>query len=85
MIFKQYFPISYPSDVDDLSMTCSDFVNALKTLICSDKHPVSRANHGNAKKMLIITLHLQKSIVYICTTVHVCIRMYVCVYRCICR
>ena len=27
-------------------MTCSDFVNALKMLICSEKHPVSRANYG---------------------------------------
>ena len=26
-------------------MTCSDFVNALKMLICSEKHPVSRANY----------------------------------------
>ena len=34
--FKQYFPLSYPSDMDDLAMTCSDFVNALKMLICSE-------------------------------------------------
>ena len=27
--------------MDDLAMTCSDFVNALKMLICSEKHPVS--------------------------------------------
>ena len=26
--------------MDDLAMTCSDFVNALKMLICSEKHPV---------------------------------------------
>ena len=32
--------------MDDLAMTCSDFVNALKMLICSEKHPVSRANYG---------------------------------------
>ena len=24
--------------MDDLAMTCSDFVNALKMLICSEKH-----------------------------------------------
>ena len=33
--------------MDDLAMTCSDFVNALKMLICSEKHPVSRANYGH--------------------------------------
>ena len=39
--------------MDDLAMTCSDFVNALKMLICSEKHPVSRAksaNYGYTKK-----------------------------------
>ena len=40
----------YFSDIDDLDMTCSDFVNALKILICSKKHPVSRANDGYTKK-----------------------------------
>ena len=40
LCFKQYFPLSYPSDMDDLAMTCSDFVNALKMLICSEKHLV---------------------------------------------
>ena len=39
--------------MDDLAMTCSDFVNALKMLICFDKHPVFRANHGYTKKMAI--------------------------------
>ena len=34
-------------------MTYSDFVNALKMLICSEKHPVSRANYGNTKKVVI--------------------------------
>ena len=34
-------------------MTCGDFVNALKMLICSEKHPVSRANCGYAQKMVI--------------------------------
>ena len=32
-------------------MTCSDFANTLKMLICSEKHPVSRANY--TKKVVI--------------------------------
>ena len=43
----------YPSDMDDLAMTCSDFVNTLKMLICSEKHPVSRDNNGYTKKVVI--------------------------------
>ena len=39
--------------MDDLAMTCSDFVNALKMLICSEKHSVSRANYGYTKKVVI--------------------------------
>ena len=39
--------------MDDLAMTCSDFVNALKMLKCSEKHPVSRANYGYTKKVVI--------------------------------
>ena len=39
--------------MDDLAMTCSGFVNALKMLICSEKHPVSRANYGYTKKVVI--------------------------------
>ena len=31
-------------------MTRSDFVNAFKMLICSETHPVSRANYGYIKK-----------------------------------
>ena len=42
----------YLSDMDDLDMTCCDFVHALKILICSEKHPVSRANIGHTKKVL---------------------------------
>ena len=34
-------------------MTCSDFVNALKMLICSEKHPVCKANHGYTNKVVI--------------------------------
>ena len=34
-------------------MMCSHFVNALKMLICSEKHPVSRANYGYTKKVVI--------------------------------
>ena len=39
--------------MDDLDMTCSDFVNALKMLICSEKHPVSRAIYGYTKTVVI--------------------------------
>ena len=42
----------YLSDMDDLDMTFGDFVHALKMLICSEKHPVSRANHGHTQKMV---------------------------------
>ena len=45
--------MSYLSDMDDIDMTCSDFVNPLKMLICSKKHPVSRANHDSTKKVVI--------------------------------
>ena len=38
--------------MDDLAMTCSDFVNALKMLICSEKQPVFRANY--TKKVVIV-------------------------------
>ena len=37
--------------MDDLTMTCSDFVNAHK-MLCSEKHPVSRANYGYTKKVV---------------------------------
>ena len=39
--------------MDVLAMTCSDFVNALKMLICSEKHPVSRVSYGYTKKVVI--------------------------------
>ena len=39
--------------MDDLAMTCSDFVNALKMLICSEKYPVSRVSYSYTKKMVI--------------------------------
>ena len=39
--------------MDDLAMTCSDSVNALKMLICSENHLVSRANYGYTKKEVI--------------------------------
>ena len=42
----------YLSDMDD--MTCSDFVNPLKMLICSEKHVVSGA---------IITMAIPKKVV----------------------
>ena len=40
--------------MDDLDMTSSAFVNALKMLICFEKHPVSRANCGYTKKKVVI-------------------------------
>ena len=45
--------MSYLSDMDDIDMTCSDFVNPLKMLICSEKRHVSEANHGYTKKVVI--------------------------------
>ena len=39
--------------MDDLAMTCSDFVNAPKILKYSEKHPVYRDNYGYAKKVVI--------------------------------
>ena len=39
--------------MDDLAVTCSDFVNALKMLKCSGKYPDSRANYSYTKKMVI--------------------------------
>ena len=42
----------YLSDVEDLDMTCCDSVHALKMLMCSEKHPVSRANHGHTQKIV---------------------------------
>ena len=54
----------YLSDMDDLGMTCGDFVHALKMLICSEKHPVSRANQsyqksGNSLRTNYMRLYLQ--------------------------
>ena len=49
----------YLSDMDDIDSIyvwlgqCSDFVNLLKMLICSEKHPVSGVNHGYIKKVVI--------------------------------
>ena len=34
-------------------MRCSDFVNPIKMLICSKKHPVSGANYSYTKKVVI--------------------------------
>ena len=39
--------------MNDLAMTCSDFVNALKMLLCSENHLVSRAKYGYTKKVVI--------------------------------
>ena len=49
--------------MDDLAMTYSDFVNALKMLICSEKHPVSRANYGYTKQ----DAHEAMRVVFFCT------------------
>ena len=45
--------MSYLSDMDVIDMTSSDFVNPLKMLICSKRHPVSGANHDYTKKVII--------------------------------
>ena len=45
--------MSYLSDMDDIDMTGSDFVNPLKMLICSKKHPIFGANHGYTKTVVI--------------------------------
>ena len=39
--------------MNDLAMTCTYFVNALKMLKCSEKHLVSRDNYGYDKKVVI--------------------------------
>ena len=39
--------------MDDLAMTCSDIMNALKMLNSSEKHTVSRANDGYTKQVVI--------------------------------
>ena len=47
--------MSYLSDIDEIhtSMTCGDFVNPLKMLLCSEKHSVSGANHGYTNKVVM--------------------------------
>ena len=45
--------MSYLSDMDGIDMTCSDFLNPLRMLLCSEKHPVSGANHDYTKKLVI--------------------------------
>ena len=43
----------YLSDMDDLDMTCGDFVNDVKMLtLRSEKHHVSGDNHDHAKKVV---------------------------------
>ena len=62
--------------MDDFDMTCSDFVNALKMLISSEKHPVSRANYGYTKRVVmdrweIIETYQQNKFlqIWICSTI----------------
>ena len=45
--------MSYHSDIVDLTMMCSDSVNALKMLICSEKRHVFRANGVYSKNVVI--------------------------------
>ena len=47
--------MSYLSDMDDIDITCNDFVNPVIMLICSEKHPVSGANRSYTKKVVIDT------------------------------
>ena len=54
--------MSYLSDMDDVDMKCSDFVNALKMLICSEKHPVSGAKYGYANKWYQINGQLYETL-----------------------
>ena len=35
-------------------MTCGHFMNAQELQKCSEKHPVSRANNSNTKKVVIV-------------------------------
>ena len=39
--------------MDDLAMTCSNFVNTLKMLLCSEKHPVLKLTMAIRKKVVI--------------------------------
>ena len=41
----------YSADMDDFAMTYGHFMNAQEMWKCSEKHPVSRANNGNTKKL----------------------------------
>ena len=43
----------YSPDMDDFAMTYGHFMNAQEMQKCSEKHPVSRANNGNTKKVVI--------------------------------
>ena len=45
--------MSYRFDMDDLKLTCSNFVIPLKMLVCSEKHSASGANHGYPIKVVI--------------------------------
>ena len=40
-------------NMDDFAMTYGHFMNAQEMLKYSEKHPVSRANNGNTKKVVI--------------------------------
>ena len=40
-------------DMDDFAMTYGHFMNAQEMWKCFEKHPVSRANNGNTKNVVI--------------------------------
>ena len=44
--------MSYSAEMDDYAMTYGHFMNAQEMKKCSEKHPVSRANNGNTKKVV---------------------------------
>ena len=43
----------YSADMNDFAMTYGHFMNAQELKICSEKHPVSKANNGTTKKVVI--------------------------------
>ena len=49
----QVFKLSYSADMDDFGMTYGNCMNAFEKCKCREKHPVSRANNCNTKKVII--------------------------------
>ena len=48
-------------------MTYGHFINAQELQKCSEKHPVSRANNGNAKKVVIARWSTKQK--FVCKTI----------------